>query len=47
MLEVSVLYWGRLVTVLLRENFLVLNRLDGCVVMVLVDLPVYGFLDWT
>jgi hypothetical protein len=47
MLEFSVLHWGHLVTVLLWENFLVLNRLDGCVVMVLVDLPVYGFLDWT
>jgi hypothetical protein len=35
-LEVLVLYWGYLVAVLLWENFLVLNRPDGCVVMVLV-----------
>jgi hypothetical protein len=46
-LEVLVLHWGHLATVLLRENFPVLNRLNGCVVMVLADLPVYGFLDWT
>ena len=45
MLEVLVPHWGHLVTVLLWESFLVLDRLDGCVVMVLVDLPVYGFLD--
>jgi len=47
MLEVLVLHWGHLVTVLLWENFLVLDRLGGCVVMVLVDLSVYSFLDWT
>ena len=47
MLEVLVLHWANLVTVLPWENFLVLNRLDGCVVMILVDLPAYGFLDWT
>jgi hypothetical protein len=40
MLEVLVLHWGHLVTVLLWENFLVLDRLGGCVVMVLVDLSV-------
>jgi hypothetical protein len=45
MLEVLVPHWGHLVTVLLWENFLALDRLDGCVVMVLVDLPVYGFSD--
>jgi hypothetical protein len=44
-LELSVLYRRHLVTVLLWKNFLVLNRLDGGMVMVLVDLAVYGFLN--
>ena len=45
MLEVLVPHWGHLVIVLLWESFLVLDRLDGCVVLVLVDLPACGFLD--
>ena len=45
MLELSVLHRRHLVAVLLGENFLVLHGLDGGVVVVLVDLAVYGFLD--
>lgn len=38
------LHSGHVVLVLFREDFTVLNRLDGGVVVVLVDLAVDGFL---
>lgn len=44
-LELLVLYRRHLVRVLLWKDFLVLDRLDGGMVVVLVDLAVYRFLD--
>jgi hypothetical protein len=44
-LELLVLHRRHLVPVLLWKDFLVLDRLDGGMVVVLVDLAVYGFLD--
>lgn len=45
MLELSFLNCRHLVGVLFREDLSVLDRLDGGVVVVLVDLTVYGFGD--
>ena len=45
MLELFALHGSHLVTVLLWKNFPVLNRLDGGVVVVLMDFAVYSFLD--
>ena len=45
MLELLVLHRRHLVAVLLGKHFLVLHGLDGGVVVILVDLAVYGFLD--
>lgn len=45
-IELCVLHGCHSVAVLLWKDFLVFNRLDGGMVVVLVDFAVYGFLDW-
>jgi hypothetical protein len=44
-MKLAVFNWNHVVGVLLGKKFLVLQRLHGCVVMVLVDLTVDGLRD--